>query len=63
MSEKKGYKCEICGKTIITENDTIPSCCQATMTQVPLDICLQPSHAENARPMNDEDACDDFRSG
>jgi len=63
MSEKKGYKCKTCGKTIITENEAVPYCCQAPMTQAPLDICLQPAHAEHARPMNDEDACDDFRSG
>lgn len=63
MSVKKGYKCNTCGKTIITENDSNPYCCDAPMTQVPLDICLQPAHAEHARPMNDEDACDDFRSG
>jgi len=28
-----------------------------------LDICTQPAHAEHARPMEDEDACDDFRAG
>jgi len=26
-------------------------------------ICLQPAHAEHVRPMEDEDACDDFRAG
>ena len=26
-------------------------------------VCLQPPHAEHARPMDDEDACDDGRAG
>jgi hypothetical protein len=33
------------------------------MKKVSADICLQPDHAEHARPMGDEDACDDFRGG
>jgi len=33
------------------------------MKKLPLDICTQPAHAEHARPMEDEDACDDFRAG
>jgi len=61
MSEEKGYKCEICNKTIIVVNDEIPQCCGTQMKQVPLDICTKPFDSEHARPMNDEDACNDFR--
>jgi len=31
------------------------------MKKTPLDICTQPVHAEHSRPMDEEDACDDFR--
>lgn len=57
------YKCENCGKTVKASDDHIPECCGKQMTKFPLDICIQPAHAEHARPMDDEDACDDFRAG
>ncbi len=41
----------------------IPICCGQPMVQMSLDICLQPDHSEHARPMDRDDACDDFRSG
>jgi len=63
MSEKKGFQCESCKKTKIVDDDTNPSCCGKRMKQVPLDICIQPSHAEHARPMTDDEPCNDFRSG
>jgi hypothetical protein len=63
MGDKKGYKCIECGKTLIIENNKTPKCCDKTMHEVPLDICTQPAHAEHSRPMDEEDACDDFRSG
>jgi len=59
---EKIYKCKECGKTIQTSEET-PECCGKHMKQLPLDVCIQPAHAEHARPMEDEDACDDFRAG
>lgn len=58
----KKYKCEVCGKTIVTDKKT-PKCCGKPMKQLPMDLCLQPAHAEHARPMEKEDACDDGRAG
>ena len=63
MEEEKTYQCENCGKTVKISDEKIPECRGKLMKKPPLDICLQPAHAEHARPMEDEDACDDFRSG
>jgi hypothetical protein len=60
---KESYKCEDCGKTIEIKDGKVPICCGKPMKKIPLDICLQPAHAEHARPMEDEDACDDGRAG
>jgi len=60
---KESYKCEDCGKTIEVTDGKVPICCGKPMAKMPLDICLQPAHAEHARPMEDEDACDDGRAG
>ena len=60
---ERSFKCEICGKTVSVSDDSIPSCCDKPMKQLPLDVCLQPAHAEHTRPMNDEEPCDDGRAG
>ena len=60
---KETYKCEDCGKTVKVSGGETPECCGKPMKKLPLDICLQPAHAEHARPMDEENACDDFRSG
>ena len=58
------YQCQLCQKkTTIKEGKKAPICCGKPMTRLPLDICLQPDQAEHARPMVDQDACDDFRAG
>ena len=57
------YKCKNCGKEVKSSDDKIPKCCGKEMEKIPLDICTQPAHPEHARPMEDEDACDDFRAG
>ena len=57
------YKCQNCGKEIKSSDEQIPKCCGKPMEKLPLDICTQPAHPEHARPMEDEDACDDFRAG
>jgi hypothetical protein len=60
---KNTYKCEKCGKTIDVTDENIPNCCGKKMKKLPLDICIQPVHAEHARPMEEENACDDGRAG
>ncbi len=60
---KDTYKCELCGKNIEVTDGMVPSCCGKPMKKMPLDICIQPAHAEHARPMDDENACDDGRAG
>jgi hypothetical protein len=58
------YECQKCKKKKIVKEDTkVPSCCGKPMKKVQVDICLQPDHAEHARPMRDEEPCDDFRAG
>jgi endogenous inhibitor of DNA gyrase (YacG/DUF329 family) len=63
MQKEETYKCEICGKTVKTSSKKIPMCCGRPMKKLPLEVCLQPAHAEHARPMADEDACDEGRAG
>ena len=58
----ENFECKICGKKI-SSNDNNPMCCGKPMKKIPLDICLQPSHAEHTRPMESEEPCDDGRSG
>jgi hypothetical protein len=57
------YQCEDCGKTVKVIDGKTPDCCGKSMKKIPLDICTQPAHAEHARPMEPEDACDDGRAG
>ena len=57
------YECEDCGKTVRVTDGKTPDCCGKPMKKTPPDICIQPAHAEHARPMDDEDACDDGRAG
>jgi hypothetical protein len=61
MEEK--YECENCGKTVKVSTGSTPKCCGKAMKKLDLDVCLQPAHAEHARPMNNEEACDDGRAG
>jgi hypothetical protein len=62
MSEKKGYKCEDCGRTEIVSDGIVPQCCGKSMQEVPLDVCTKPpADAENARFTDDDEACDDSR--
>ena len=58
------YQCQKCKKkTKLKDDQKIPSCCGKPMKKISADICLQPDHPEHARPMNDEEPCDDFRGG
>ena len=60
---QKNYKCEICGKTVTVSDGSAPKCCGKPMKQLPLDFCIQPAHAEHARPMRHDEPCDDGRAG
>ena len=58
----RAYQCLTCKRTAtVTEEDDTPYCCGKKMSKVPKEICLQPSHPEHARPMEDEEPCDDGR--
>ena len=61
--KEKTFECEICGKREKSLDGTTPKCCGKPMKQIPLDVCTQPSHAENVRNMDDEEPCDDGRAG
>lgn len=63
MTKTKEYTCTRCGKKTTAYDDKVPECCGDIMKLVPSNLCLQPAHAEHARPMDDEDACDDGRAG
>ena len=61
--KEETYECENCGKNAKSSEENIPECCGKPMKKIPLGICTQPAHAEHSRSMEDEDSCDDFRSG
>jgi hypothetical protein len=61
MLEKGKYECLTCKRTAtIEEDEEVPSCCGKPMRKMPRELCLQPSHAEHARPMERDEACDEF---
>ncbi|MEF8880008.1 MAG: hypothetical protein V5A64_06435 [Candidatus Thermoplasmatota archaeon] len=59
----KKYKCRECEKIIKGEYEEPPECCDEPMEEVPLDVCTQPAQPEHARPMRDDEPCDDGRGG
>lgn len=61
--KEETYECKICGKRVKTSKSKIPKCCNSSMKKIPLDICIQPAHAEHSRPMDEENSCNDFRAG
>jgi ribosomal protein L37AE/L43A len=64
MSKEEKYECVSCHRTATVERiKEPPICCGKPMQKILREICLQPTHAEHARPMEPEDACDEFRSG
>jgi hypothetical protein len=63
MIDEETYECENCGKNVKASEGINPKCCGKPMKKLPLDLCTQPAHAEHSRPMEDEDACNDFRDG
>lgn len=63
MVNKESYECLTCKRTATVEGDETPECCGKPMKKIPREICLQPAHAEHARPMERDEPCDDFRAG
>ncbi len=58
------YYCAGCKKTVPVKTvKQPPICCGKPMKKVSVDICLQPDQAEHARPMAEDEPCDDFRGG
>jgi len=57
------YKCIECGKTKEFEDVGKAVCCGKHMKKIDDKICIQPAHAEHARPMDSEEPCDDGRAG
>jgi len=64
METEYTYECTSCHRTAtVEEGETPPVCCGKPMQRLPREICLQPAHAEHARPMERDDACDEGREG
>ena len=64
MSQEKAYRCDICKGEVVTASDgAIPVCCGQAMQTIPLDQCTLTTTAEHARFDQEDDACDDGRSG
>jgi hypothetical protein len=59
------YECISCKRTATIEDEEGKSeCCGKPMKKkIPREICLQQAHAEHARPMEEETACDEFHAG
>jgi hypothetical protein len=64
MKNKKEFECITCKRTAtIDDGSYVPVCCSKQMRKMPREICLQPAHAEHARPMEKDEPCDDGRAG
>ena len=61
--KEESYECKNCGKIVKVLGCKIPSCCKKLMEKLTIDICTQPAHDEHARPMDEEDVCDEGRAG
>jgi predicted ATP-dependent serine protease len=61
--KKQKYQCQECGKEKEEMNGKNPSCCGKPMKQMKVDVCITAPSAEHARPFNDDEPCDDSRSG
>jgi len=55
----KTYICVKCGKR--KEAASAPDCCRRKMKPVQLDACTTAFSAEQSRPMQDDEPCDDSR--
>ena len=55
------FQCRACGKRAKAAEP--PECCGQKMDEIPLEACTQAFGAENSRPMDDDEPCDDSRGG
>ncbi|MDI6796302.1 MAG: hypothetical protein QMD09_05135 [Desulfatibacillaceae bacterium] len=64
MTQKRNYKCSECGKTISLESNKgeAPDCCGKAMIEE-LPVCTKQTVAEQYRFSDDNEPCDDARSG
>ncbi len=64
MDERRLYKCRECGKTVEleTESETVPDCCSRSMDEA-LPVCLTSDTAEHSRFSENDEPCEDGRSG
>ncbi len=61
--KKEEYECLTCKRTAtIEEDEQMSKCCGKKMKKMPREICLEPTHAEHARPMEHDEPCDDFHA-
>ena len=61
MIEKK-FQCIECGKQEKRSKNN-PKCCGKPMKQLPLDVCVNTSDAEQARAIENDEPCNDGRDG
>lgn len=58
----KMNQCLTCQRMVrLSDDETEPLCCGEKMKESPQEICLQPSHPEHARAMQNDTPCDDGR--
>lgn len=63
MGDGEKYECGECGHISTVDGDA-PDCCGKPMVKMPMDACVSAgSSAEHARPMDEEEPCDDGRAG
>jgi len=61
MVKKEKYECLVCKRTATVESgEEAPMCCGEPMKKMSREICLQPAHAEHARPMERDEPCDEM---
>ena len=64
MSGQKAYRCEICkGQAVAPSGHPIPECCGQAMQNIPMEQCTLSTTAEHARFDQEDEPCDDGRSG
>ena len=61
--DEKAYECKTCGKQIRSSDKKNFYCCGKEMEKIPLDQCTQPHEAEYSGPFEEDEPCNDGRSG
>ena len=56
------YRCSKCGRTQeVSDDKSVPLCCEKKMVKDPLDQCTIADHAEMVRNSDESEPCDDGR--